>query len=156
MTLTSLQPPLVMSDGSILFGRDTLLTQLAAQLAGTRLLTLVGPGGVGKTRIARELIREHATYWVDLAPLAEAALLPQVIATACELKEQPGQSWTETLIAGLGNGDTLLVFDTCEHLRAACADLCATLLRASWSPSVSYNFVLPLISAKTMARFAVF
>ena len=122
--------PLVTPGAPKLLGRDVLLADLAAQLEHTRLLTLSGPGGVGKTCVARELVRGRGACWVDLGPLTEAASIPQAIATACELAEQPGQTWLETLIAGLRDRETLLVLDTCEHLRTACADLCTTLLQA--------------------------
>src|SRR5262245_59020363 len=118
------------SDPHMLLGRERLLTSLAAQLAGVRLLTLIGPGGVGKTCLARELIRGCDAQWVDLAPLVEAAFVPQAVAAACGLGEQRSQGWIEILIDGLRERDCLLVLDTCEHLRAACADLCATLLQA--------------------------
>jgi len=123
---------------STLIGRDTLLTELVFHVTAGRLLTLTGPGGVGKTRIARHLATHFATAptfadgtrWVDLAALSAGAALPQAIAVACGLTEQRDRAWMETLLGKLQPMQALLILDNCEHLRAACAKLVERLLSA--------------------------
>jgi predicted ATPase/DNA-binding SARP family transcriptional activator len=117
-------------------GRTTELAALAELLDRHRLVTLAGIGGVGKTRLALEAARsrvaEHpdGVFFVDLAPLAEPALLAGHIAEAMEVREQPGVSGIDRLLGHLRTSDALLVLDNCEHLRAASADLSARLLAA--------------------------
>ncbi len=95
------------------------------------LLTLTGPGGVGKTRIALAVADEVAgsfadgVVWVDLAPLSDPALVPGAVATAVGLSPAPGQPITEELIRVLRPRQTLLLLDNCEHLLAATAALVA-------------------------------
>lgn len=121
-----------------LIGRDALLADLARHVLDQRLLTLTGPGGVGKTSVAQQLAaRLGATHsfadgicWVDLATLSDPAALAQAIALACELKEQRDTALIETLVDALQSKRALLVLDNCEHLRAACAEICARLLAA--------------------------
>ncbi|MDP9472172.1 MAG: NB-ARC domain-containing protein [Chloroflexota bacterium] len=98
------------------------------------LLTLTGPGGVGKTRIALAVADEVAgsfadgVVWVDLASLADAALVPVAVATAVGLSPAPGQPIAEELIRVLRPRQTLLLLDNCEHLLAPTAALVAALL----------------------------
>ena len=86
------------------------------------LLTLTGPGGVGKTRLALALADEVAgsfadgVVWVDLAPLADPALVPAAVATAVGLTPTPGQSIAEELARVLRPRQALLLLDNCEHL----------------------------------------
>ncbi len=95
------------------------------------LLTLTGPGGVGKTRLALALADEGAdsfangVIWVDLAPLADPGLVPAAVATAVGLSPVPGQPIAEELIRVLRPRQTLLLLDNCEHLLAATATLVA-------------------------------
>ena len=121
-----------------LIGRDALLADLARHVLDQRLLTLTGPGGVGKTSVAQQLAAQLAAArtfadgirWVDLAALSNAAALAQAIALACGLKEQRDTAVIETLADGLQSKRALLVLDNCEHLRAACAEICVRLLAA--------------------------
>ncbi|CAN5799602.1 hypothetical protein BH24CHL4_BH24CHL4_20460 [soil metagenome] len=100
------------------------------------LLTLTGPGGVGKTRLALAIADELAdsfadgVVWVDLAPLADPALVPSVVATAAGLTPAPGQSITDELARALRPRQTLLLLDNCEHLLSAVAHLVSALLAA--------------------------
>jgi predicted ATPase/transcriptional regulator with XRE-family HTH domain len=100
-----------------------------------RLLTLVGPGGVGKTRLALHVARSAAdrypdgVTWVELAPLADAGLVLPTIARALGLEEAPGVAPRETLASLLRARRALLVLDNVEHVLDAAADL-AALLRA--------------------------
>lgn len=106
-------------------------------LGRTRLLTLTGAGGSGKTRLAlqvcRELERERryrdGVRWVELAALSEPALVPQAIATVLGVAEQPGRSLTDTLLDVLQEKRMLLGLDNCEHLIEACAGFAGRVLR---------------------------
>jgi non-specific serine/threonine protein kinase len=105
--------------------------------AGTRLLTLTGVGGCGKTRLALALADElrwaypHGVCFVDLAPLADPDLLPQTIAAALALRPSGPLPSADALVEALRERRLLLVLDNCEHLLPACAELAATLLRAA-------------------------
>lgn len=118
-----------------LVGRDRDLGELRRLLGETRLLTLTGAGGVGKTRLALEVARIVASdfpdgAWVaELAPLADPALAPQVVAGALGLVDQPGRPVLDRLLAALQERRLLLVLDNCEHLIEASALLAVTLLR---------------------------
>jgi predicted ATPase/DNA-binding CsgD family transcriptional regulator len=117
-------------------GREGALAEVGRLLATTRLLTLTGAPGVGKTRLALQLACEALeTYadgvWVvELAPLADPALVPQAVAAVLGVQEQPGQPMLATLAAALRAQQMLLVLDNCEHLIAAAALLADHLLRA--------------------------
>jgi predicted ATPase/DNA-binding SARP family transcriptional activator len=119
-------------------GRDVELTQLAARLqrAECRLLSLVGPGGVGKTRLARELAARalpdfaEGVFFVALASLDRAESVPSAIAQALGLREEAGRPLVEALQAGLSDKRLLLVLDNFEHLLAA-SYLVPTLLTAA-------------------------
>ena len=123
---------------SSFIGRERELADVKRLLADTRLLTLTGPGGVGKTRLAIEVSRElnssetfaDGVWFAGLAPLADAALLPQTTAAALGVREEPGRAVLETLQESLRARRLLLVLDNCEHLVDACAGLADTLLRA--------------------------
>ena len=117
-------------------GRERETVEVERALAMTRLLTLTGVGGSGKTRLALEVAGELAgTYadgaWlVELAPLSEPELLPQAVATVLGVREQPGNLPIATLQETLRTKELLLVLDNCEHLIDACARLAETLLSA--------------------------
>jgi predicted ATPase/DNA-binding CsgD family transcriptional regulator len=116
-------------------GRERELAEVKRLLEGTRLLTLTGPGGCGKTRLALaagELAEGFGdgVRWVELASLADPSLVPQVVASAIGVREQPGRSPTESLCAYLGSKKVLLVLDNCEHLVEACAELVEVLLHS--------------------------
>src|SRR5688572_18383885 len=117
-------------------GREQALAELGQLLARTRLLTLTGAPGVGKTRLALQLaIQALETYadgvWVvELAPLADPGLVPQAIAEVLGIQEQAGRPLLSTLTETLRRHQLLLVLDNCEHLVAACAELAERLLRA--------------------------
>src|ERR1700737_5499704 len=113
-------------------GRRTELSGLKSALARSRMVTLTGPGGVGKSRLAAELARAclnrwpQGIWWVELAPVSDPR---QVASTAVAVLELPGQRPAEDrLIAWLADGRALLVLDNCEHLAGACAAFCTALL----------------------------
>ena len=101
-----------------------------------RLLTLIGSGGCGKTRLALETARgllddySDGVWLVDLAPLGDPGLVAEVTASAIGVHEQPGQPMLHVLLAHLAERNLLLVLDNCEHLVDACARLVEKLLRA--------------------------
>ena len=125
------------SEVSSFLGRQAEIAELRRALPGTRLLTLTGAGGVGKTRLALRLASDvledaaDAVWLVELAALADPALVPQAVAQAVGTREQPGRPLLETLATALGVAPTLLVLDNCEHLVDACAHVAGHLLRAS-------------------------
>ena len=119
-----------------LVGRDEELVAIQKALAGVRLLTLTGTGGVGKTRLAlaaaAAMARDFSdgAFLVELAPLADPDLLAQQALAALGLREEPGQSPAGTLAAHLRNRQVLLVMDNCEHLVGPATALAEGLLRA--------------------------
>src|ERR687893_231287 len=112
------------------------LAEVERLLRDSRLLTLTGSGGCGKTRLAlaaaRELSEgfEEGVWLVELAPLADPSLVAQAVAATLGVREQPGRSLTEMLSGYLGSKKLLLVLDNCEHLVGACAELAEALLRS--------------------------
>jgi predicted ATPase/transcriptional regulator with XRE-family HTH domain len=120
-------------------GREADLTELSTLLtgeaAGARLVTLTGPGGCGKTRLALEAAAALGAEYrdgarlVDLAALADPALVPQAVATALGVREEPNRPLAVTLRDALRPRHLLLVLDNCEHLRGACAVLATGLLQ---------------------------
>jgi predicted ATPase/class 3 adenylate cyclase/DNA-binding CsgD family transcriptional regulator/tetratricopeptide (TPR) repeat protein len=116
-------------------GREKELTQLSALLDKTRLLTLIGAGGCGKTRLSLQLGVDHrddfedGVWWVDLAPLSDPALLAATVAAALAVRDEPGREPLQRLTDHLAGKDALVIFDNCEHLIDAAAHLTDTLLR---------------------------
>jgi predicted ATPase/class 3 adenylate cyclase len=123
-------------------GREREMADVQALLESARLLTLTGPGGTGKTRLAlqaaEELLAESGTgaqpldgiWFIDLAPLTEPSLVPQATAAVLGIREEHGVPLTQVLAASLKPKRLLLVLDNCEHLLSACAHLADALLRA--------------------------
>ena len=117
-------------------GRRRELTELGEALAATRLLTLTGPGGCGKTRLGVELASRFAdrfpggVWWVDLAPLAEERLVAATVAEVLEVRPLPGFTELQALCAYLASRQGLIVLDNCEHLPRACAEVAEALLQA--------------------------
>ena len=116
-------------------GRDREVAEVESLLSEHRLLTLTGPGGSGKTRLALAVASEvldgygHGSWLVDLAPLSDPNLVPQALASVLGVREAPGSPLTEMLCDHLLSRTMLLVLDNCEHLVDACASLAETLLR---------------------------
>ena len=116
-------------------GREREIEDVKGLLAKSRLLTLSGSGGSGKTRlalqVAADLIEEYGqgVWLVELAQVSEPGLVPQTIASVLGLKEEPGKSLSQTLIEHLRNKRLLLVLDNCEHLLDACSNLVDSMIR---------------------------
>ncbi|HWS81572.1 MAG TPA: AAA family ATPase [Rubrobacter sp.] len=109
---------------SSLIGRERETAQAKRLLDHHRLLTLTGPGGSGKTRLALAVGEfEDGVWWVALASLSDPELVGQAVASVLEVREQPGRSLGETLADHLASRETLLILDNCEHLIEACARL---------------------------------
>jgi predicted ATPase/DNA-binding SARP family transcriptional activator/DNA-binding CsgD family transcriptional regulator len=117
-------------------GRKRELVEVKRALAMTRLLTLTGAGGCGKTRLAFEAARDLASSYpdgawlVELAPLSQPQLVPQVVAGALGVREQPDRPLVDTLVDHLREEELLLVLDNCEHLIDACVRVADILLHS--------------------------
>ncbi|MFD8542674.1 ATP-binding protein [Streptomyces sp. NPDC059649] len=115
-------------------GRERELADLAQSVAAHRLVTVLGPGGSGKTRLVLELREELDARFPDGVYLVElAALTPQAdpldqVATALDLADDDGRPLVESVPARLADRNVLLLMDNCEHLAAACARLAVDLL----------------------------
>ena len=118
-------------------GREQAVKECLTLFQATRLLTITGAGGGGKTRLAMRLTELSAdqfrdgAWFVDLAPLADDARVPDVVAAALGIAEEPGRSASETLARHLASQRVLMVLDNCEHLLVGCAKLARTLLAAA-------------------------
>jgi predicted ATPase/class 3 adenylate cyclase len=117
-------------------GRQAQMADVRGLLAGDRLVTLTGAGGMGKTRLAIQVATQMATefgdgvWYVDLAPITDPGLLAVTAARALGLPDQPGRSATDTLLRFIGDRHMLMVLDNCEHLLDATAALTTALLGA--------------------------
>lgn len=133
-------------------GRERGITEIGALLQSHRLVTLTGAGGVGKTRLAIEVARSllpggvsgaalrieahqpfsDGVWLVELAPLEDPALVPQAVADAVRLPDQPGRAAMDVLIEHLATKRALLMIDNCEHLIESCAIFIDKLLQRCW------------------------
>ena len=117
-------------------GRAGSAREVAGLLGEHRLVTVTGPGGVGKTRLAGEVARAvsgrfaDGTWLAELAPVQDPAQVPAVVAAALGVREQPGVPAVEVLARVLARQQLLLVLDNCEHVIGAAAQMCAGLLAA--------------------------
>jgi non-specific serine/threonine protein kinase len=119
-------------------GREREMAEVRRLLQTARLLTLTGTGGVGKTRlalqVAAQLLGEYPerVWFIDLAPLADGALVARAVAAVLGVQEESTRPLTDTLADVLGLRSGLLLLDNCEHVVEACATLADRLLRACW------------------------
>lgn len=117
-------------------GRERELTEAAQLLHESRLLTLCGAGGSGKTRLALELARRVApefadgVTWVDLAPLEDPSVVPQQVATALGIRDEGSGDTADVILAFLRGRAVLLVLDNCEHLVQGVAPFAERLLQS--------------------------
>jgi predicted ATPase/class 3 adenylate cyclase/DNA-binding CsgD family transcriptional regulator len=121
---------------STFVGREAELRALAKVLAEARLVTLIGSGGSGKTRLALRVAAEMVgrfpggVWWVELAPLGDEELVGAAIAGALGVRPLPGMTPLQAAGAYLGSRRSLVVLDNCEHLVGACAEAAEALVRA--------------------------
>ena len=117
-------------------GREPQLAELRRLMRKVRLLTLTGPGGAGKTRLAIRLAADvldrhpDGVWLVDLAILNDPRLLEQTVAAACGVPEEPRRRMLELLVQHLAARRTLLILDSCEHLVDPCAALVGSMMRS--------------------------
>ncbi len=118
-------------------GRERELDDVKRLLAGSRLLTLTGMGGLGKTRLSLQAAEElkalfpDGAWFLDLAPIRDPSLVADEAARVLGVAEEPGQPLLTSLGRHLQPKRLLLILDNCEHLLAACAELAHVLLQAA-------------------------
>lgn len=115
-------------------GRQQEIEEISRMLAVSQLVTLVGTGGAGKTRLSLQVAADRieqfpgGAWLVDLSAVTDPLLVPQAMASVLAIKPAAGNSWVGAMTADIRErGATMLVLDNCEHLVAACADLCQRL-----------------------------
>jgi predicted ATPase len=118
-------------------GRETELAELEEVLKSHQLVTLTGVGGVGKTRLALEVGARLAdnfldgVFMIELAAVGDPAAVPDAVAAVLGIIQQPGISLTDSLSVALEDRSRLLIFDNCEHLLDAAADVIEAILARS-------------------------
>jgi predicted ATPase len=121
---------------SELIGREDELREIVRLAAEHRLLTLTGPGGIGKTRLALEAARTLLPHFPDgawlaeFSPLSDAGLVPATVAATAEIKLSRGEISAQHVAQALAQRPLLLVLDTCEHVIGATAQVAEAMLRA--------------------------
>lgn len=117
-----------------LVGRQRELHDVVDTLSRSRLVTLAGPGGTGKTRLAlaaadaARVSYPHGVCWVELAPIDDPGVVALAVAGRLGARESPGQDRTETIAEHVGERSMLIVLDNCEHLAEPAAELPLRLL----------------------------
>ena len=117
-------------------GREKEIGEVKTLLDKTRLLTLTGSGGCGKTRLSLQVAADvlenypDGVWLVELASLCDSSLVPQSVAQVLGVTEEPDKPLVQTLVAALKDRKMLLVLDNCEHVLSVCARLVDTLIRA--------------------------
>jgi predicted ATPase/class 3 adenylate cyclase/Tfp pilus assembly protein PilF len=118
-------------------GRERELGELRGLLEDARLVTIVGPGGIGKTRMSLQIAADvlhtcpDGAWFIEFAAIVDSALVPKAVAQVLGIREDADTPIVQALCAHLATRRALLVLDNCEHLVAACANLADALLRAA-------------------------
>jgi predicted ATPase/DNA-binding CsgD family transcriptional regulator len=132
-----LKPPGLTHALTSFVGRSAAIEKVAGLLARHRLVTVTGPGGVGKTRLAAEVLRQvdgwfaDGVWAVELAAVQDPALVPAAVATALDVRPAAGVPLIDALVARLSPQQVLLVLDNCEHVLDSVAQFCAVALSAA-------------------------
>lgn len=127
---------------SVLIGRENIARQLRDYLSAYRMVTLTGPGGIGKTVLALDVARallqqfDGGGFFVELASLSDPSLVPVAVANGLGLKIGGEEISSELIAKSIGSSKTLLVIDNCEHVIDAVADISQTLVRKCPSLSI--------------------
>ena len=115
-------------------GREQELTELGSLLSSVRLLTLTGPGGTGKTRLALRLASDRleafpdGVWLIELAPVSDPTIVTQAIASSLGLQEEQGRTPWDVVVEYLRARTVLLILDNCEHIIERCAQLASDVL----------------------------
>jgi predicted ATPase/class 3 adenylate cyclase len=118
-------------------GRERELAEAGALFGGARLVTIVGPGGIGKTRLSLEIATNvldaypDGVWFIEFASIVDAGLVPKAVAQVLGLQEDANTPLVQALCAHCASRRLLLVLDNCEHLVDACASLVNAMLRAA-------------------------
>ncbi len=118
-------------------GREQEMEEVQRLLTSTRLLTITGAGGAGKTRLALQVAGDlldsfdDGVWFIDLTPLSDATLVAQLVANGLGIREEEGRPLMQTLVDSLRAKSLLLILDNCEHLIQSVAQLAETLLRSA-------------------------
>jgi predicted ATPase/DNA-binding SARP family transcriptional activator len=129
-------PPGLPTETTSFIGREAELDTIEELLRLSRLLTLTGPGGSGKSRLALRAGTQAsgryggAVWLVQLAPIGQPDLVVPTVAVALSAREEPGQTLLDSVVARLRDAEALLIVDNCEHVIEAAADTIAALLRS--------------------------
>ena len=134
-------------------GRERERAKVVDLVANARVVTLIGPGGCGKTRLAVEVVGDLASRfsggacWVDLQGVSEPGLVAAAVGAAVDVHERPEQALTDTLAEQLDGRHLLVVLDNCEHLVEACAELVVELSSACPQLHMLATSRVPLVVA---------
>ena len=121
---------------SSFIGRDAELAELRRLMGGSRLVTLTGAGGAGKTRLGLQAAAGlldgagDGVWFADLAPLQDPGLVAVTVANVLGVRQEPGRPALDTLVAAVGGRRLLVLLDNCEHLVSACAKVADALMRS--------------------------
>jgi predicted ATPase/class 3 adenylate cyclase/DNA-binding CsgD family transcriptional regulator len=131
-------------------GREQELAEIANVFASTRLLTLTGAGGCGKTRVALQTAAgslerfPDGVWWVELAAISDPSLVGGALADAVGVRPLPGRTPTDAVITALGEGRALVALDNCEHMLATVAEVVEAVLAGCPEVSVLVTSREPL------------
>ena len=137
-------------------GRERELAEIRRALKKARLVTLLGAGGLGKTRLSLQVAADvmddypDGVWFVELAPVADARLVPQAVASVLGVKEETGRPVSEALVKAVKDRRLLLILDNCEHLLQACAE--TSRAAAAGRAATEDSRVEPRAAARRAAR----